>query len=97
MSQELVRLLREQNGEKSSAMLRMLLHGTLWLSHNRFAWQAARLRGLALDMGEGFNTSFEQTERWVVKRGDAVSVSFGTEVSTHALIGHMERRLTVFQ
>ena len=67
-SQELVKLLREQNGEKSSAMLRALLHGTLWLSRDRFAWQAARLRGLALDMGEGFSTSFEQSERWVAMR-----------------------------
>ena len=56
-----MRLLQEHNGEKSSAMLRALLHGTLWVSRDAYAWQAARLRGLALDMGRGFSTAFEQT------------------------------------
>ncbi len=58
----LVKLLQEQNGEKSSGMLRALLHGTLWVSRDAYAWQAARLRGLALDMGRGFSTSFEQAD-----------------------------------
>ena len=61
-AQELVRLLQEQNGEKSSAMLRALLHGTLWVSRDAYAWQAARLRGLALDMGGGFSTNFQQSD-----------------------------------
>ena len=55
--QELLAILREHNGGKASPMLRFMLRFTLWLSFDPFAWQVARLRGLALDMGQGLTPS----------------------------------------
>ena len=59
--QELLALLREHNGDKASPVLRALLHSTLWLSADPFAWQAARLRGLAADWGRSFELELRQT------------------------------------
>lgn len=58
--QELLAILREHNGGKASPMLRFMLRFTLWLSFDPFAWQVARLRGLALDMGQGFDAQLHQ-------------------------------------
>ena len=54
-AQELLTLLREHNGDKASPVLRILLLFTLWLSRDPFPWQVARLQGLALDVGQGFD------------------------------------------
>lgn len=61
--QELLALLREHNGDKASPLLRFMLRFTLWLSFDPFAWQVARLRGLALDMGQGFDVQLHEGPR----------------------------------
>lgn len=79
--QELLALLRGHNGGEASPVLSFLLRGTLWLFRDPFAWQVARLRGLALNLGRSFDVSLVQAPKCAVcSLPHALAHSEGTKI-----------------